>query len=122
MKKEEKALTKNQIVEWKDQFGKIYKTTIGEQDFIWRPIRRKEYVELVKKNTKLMEEKGSDDLMAMQDEIYYQRQEDLVISCILSPEPEEMAKLVEEQGGLASALSDEIMEKSGFVQPNTQTL
>ena len=121
MKKDEKAISKNQIVEWKEQFGKIYKTTIGDEDFIWRTIRRKEYVELVKSNADIL--KGDDkDILALQDELYYQRQEDIVLAAILKPEKEEMRELIEQQGGLATALSDEIMDKSGFVRPETNAL
>lgn len=120
MKKTDETITKAQIVEWKEKYGKIYKTTIGDEDFIWRTVRRKEYVELVKSNAALAE--GEQDLLALQDELFYRRQEEVVLTSILMPAPDEMKNLIEEQGGLASALSDEIMEKSGFVKPDTSAL
>lgn len=121
MKKDENAINKNQIVQWKEQYGKIYKTTIGEEDFIWRTIRRKEYVNLVKSNSDVLKD-NEQDVLALQDELYYQRQEDIVLAAILKPSKEEMQELIEQQGGLASALSDEIMDKSGFVRPETNAL
>lgn len=123
MKKNEEAISKTKIVEWKEKYGKVFKTIIGDQEFIWRTVRRKEYVELIKSNSDMLKnETPETDILAIQDELYYRRQEDIVLASILSPGPEEMKQLIEEQGGLASALSDEIMDKSGFVQPLTSAM
>lgn len=87
------------IKEWKEQFGEIYKSEIGNHVVYWKKINRKEYVQLMTEEEKV-------------GQSMYQTEEDVVKICTLYPE--NIEEIIEEDGGFASALSDHIMQRSGF--------
>ena len=91
----------HKIAEWKKSFGKIYKTVIDGDDFIWKRINRSDY-------TRIMTEVVDDD----SDIRYYKRQEEITKSIILYPE--NIDELIEQNAGLATTLSSEALDKSGF--------
>lgn len=84
---------------WKRKFGKIYVSNILEESdvYVWRPILRQEWKEIVSKGY-------SDD---------YLRQEDLLGKCLLFPKVETV--LYEKPAGVMPALETKIMFQSGFV-------
>jgi hypothetical protein len=88
---------KEAIVEWKKQYGKIYKNTIDDNEFvIWRLIKRGEYKSIL----------DNDDLEL------FNKQEDVVRTALLYPYDAE--KLIESRAGLATVLAEEILRHSGF--------
>lgn len=103
MKKQEGTLNKAELEKWKAEHGALYRTEYFGEGFVWRPLKRKEFVEV-------MNMTNEDN----PEELFYERQEVIVRKTVLSPAPERVAELIEQRGGLASGLSDEIMEKSGF--------
>jgi hypothetical protein len=94
------------IPQWKAQYGKIFKNNIDDNEFvIWRPIKRKEYKELLNE--------GADvDLM--------DKQEDIAKLAVLYPADAET--LIDSRAGLATVLSEEILKYSGFEISETQSL
>ena len=42
-----KQTLETQITAWKAEHGKIYKSIIDGTDYIWRKLKRKEYVALI---------------------------------------------------------------------------
>lgn len=104
------TLNKQQIDEWKKQYGKIFRTVIGSDAFIWHRLTRKEYVAL------MMDETVSADA----DERLYQRQEMACKTAILWPENVE--EILEAEGCIASNLGGVIMERSGFNLPVTDEM
>lgn len=89
------------IKEWKASFGKIYKTVIDKQDYIWKKVGRRDY-------TEIMTEVIDDDA----DIRYYKRQEAITKSIVLYPD--NIDELIEQNAGLATTISSEALEKSGF--------
>lgn len=95
---------------WKAEHGKVFKTVIDGEDYIWRKLKRKEYVALM--SVKSEEE----DL----DARIYERQEE--IAKLVTLYPENIAELVEENAGLATTIADEVIARSGFGITETQEL
>jgi len=104
------VLNQQQIDEWKKQYGKIFRTTIGSSAFIWHRLSRKDYVSL-------MTDEG---VSADEDERLYQRQEMAVKAAVLWPENVE--EVIQEEGCVASNLGGVIMERSGFRIPVTDEM
>ncbi|MCX7610383.1 MAG: hypothetical protein N2043_02195 [Ignavibacterium sp.] len=90
----------SEINSWKKQFGEIYTTEICGERFIWRCINRYEYKEIVSiANT--------DPLM---------REEMICETCVLYPSNYDFETMANGKGGIPAALSELIMEKSGFTR------
>lgn len=103
---------KNQIETWKSQYGKVYKTTIDGEDYIWRKLKRKEYSNIM--NTITLQE-GMEE-----DELIMLRQDEIVKTVTLYPD--NILQEIEDSAGLGPTLSDEIIFKSGFGVPVTKEL
>ena len=101
---EEKAdneLKAKDVEAWRSEFKKIFKTTIDDHTFIWRKLRRHEYIDIYGQPYEVTPKQAT--LMM---------EEDVVKVCVLFPY--DMDDIIEETAGIASNLSDVIMEKSGF--------
>lgn len=98
-----KKQTKDQIQIWKEEHGRIFQSTIDGKDYIWRRIKRKEY-------SSVMAMKDGDDI----DERIYNRQYAIAKMVILNIEEAELETDLNELAGLATTISDEVLEKSGF--------
>jgi len=105
----EKSL-EQMISEWKAQYGKLYKTKVGGEEYIWRKLRRKEYVEL-------MADKADDDQVTGK---VYERQEAITRMVVLYPA--NIDELIEANAGLATTIADEVILKSGFEIVDTEEL
>ena len=101
-------LTDAVIAEFKKKWGKVYKTEIDGEAYVWRKIRRKEYVDIMLLNNVADEGVMDDSGMAT----LYNRQEQITRMVVLFPEDIE-EKLIA-NGGLATVISDEVLLKSGF--------
>lgn len=96
------------IPEWKKEFGRLYKNTVDDIEIIWRPIKRREYRELLSISTD-----GNEDA-------FFLRQEKTCTMAVLYPN--NIVELIEQRAGLASVLSEEILAKSGFDLSETEAL
>ena len=112
MKKEEKMVNQEQIKEWKTQHGSIYKTSIGDSDltFIWRKLKRQEYLDLMKEG---------EDVLEDNDKLFI-RQDKMVEAVVLYPE--NIKEVIQQNAGVSTTLSDEILAKSGFDMATTKEL
>lgn len=99
------------IQAWKAEHGKVFKTVIDGEDYIWRKLKRKEYVALMAAKTDMDE-----DL----DARIYERQEEIAKLVVLHPE--NIAELVDQNAGLATTIADEVISRSGFGMTETQEL
>lgn len=106
----DEALSNDQKVErWRKLYQKIYLSVYDEQEFVWRKIKRREYVEIMDNTS----EENIDDVVEY-------RQYLTIKACVLSPNVEtELDDLLEEYPGLLTSLSAEILRKSGFSKPLT---
>lgn len=101
--------TDAQIMSWKTQFGRIFKTTIGDNIFVWRKVKRGEYVKIMS---------DSDEFISAN--LMYKRQEDIAKICTLFPK--NIVDVIASDAGIATTLAEEILAKSGFIIPQTKEL
>lgn len=87
------------IEEWKGKYKRIYMNNTEEGIVLWKKLNRTEYKEVLKQ-------------VSESDASMFEKQEEVVRRCVLYPE--NIMELIDENGGLASVLSDEIFKRSGF--------
>ena len=100
------VLNKKQIDAWKKEFGPIYRSITADGDvIIWRPMNRDEYINILDAydNSDLSEEKT-----------YLLKQEETVRQMTLYPQGDDLENIIKTRGGFASALSRDILSRSGF--------
>ena len=103
------------IVEWKKQYKNIYKNTIDGIDIYWRAVKRSEYKDLLNANEDI------DTTTAEGRELkILAKQESMVKTVVLFPD--NIEELIEEKAGIATVLSDEILDKSGFYLSETESV
>ena len=91
--------TQGQIEEWKQRFGEVYSTPFEVDIYIWRPLSRLEYKEILKaKNA---------------DAMY--KEERICEKCVLWPENYGHQEMTHGKAGTPSLLAEHIMDKSGFL-------
>jgi hypothetical protein len=94
---EKKGLTQELINELKEKYGEIYKVKLGEQDYVYRPMKRVEYKSVV----------GNPDATRTFSE------EQIVQKCVVYPTINSTT-LAAEKAGTVSTLTDLIMVASNF--------
>lgn len=111
------------IEKGKKKFGKVYKTTIADEDIVWRKLKRGEYKEImglvVYKDEEKLDEEGNQIVEQVFDEeaTYDLRQEEIARAVILFPN----ASIVDDMAAVADIISTECMIKSGFGEtPKTE--
>lgn len=101
--------TAGQVASWKAEYGSVYLTSITLDDHIlWRPLSRPEY----KAHVRNMESLVDSGQMSPADANLY-NEEAIAATCILYPEYDPQNR--NELAGLASLISQEVLEASGFV-------
>jgi hypothetical protein len=109
--------TWGEVEAWKKQFGDIYVTTFTpDQHVIWRTVTRFEYKRLVK-NMEMAVSTGQ----VTQSEANFNNEELLCEICVLFPKTAR-AEMASDMAGIASIISQEVMEASGFVALDVQQL
>ncbi|MBO3794273.1 hypothetical protein [Bacillus subtilis] len=92
--------TRKEIEDWKAKYsGLIYFVPFDGDVFIFRPLERPEYREVVSNTT----------LSALD------REEVFTEKCVIYPDDFSLEKIKKGRAGIASLLAEMIMEKSGFV-------
>ncbi|MGG2085296.1 hypothetical protein [Lysinibacillus pakistanensis] len=102
-------LKNEQIAAWKAEHGKVFKTVIDGETYIWRRLKRREYVDAMSYRS---EENP--------DVNVYLRQN--IIASIVTLYPSDMLERIEEYAGLAGEISDRAILKSGFDASETEEL
>lgn len=101
--------TAGQVAEWKAEYGSVYLTSVTLDDHIlWRPLNRPEY----KAHVRNMESMVDSGQMSPADANLY-NEEAIAATCILYPSYDPQNR--NELAGLASLISQEVLEASGFV-------
>lgn len=90
-------ITQEMINEWKSKYGEIYKVTLGDKSYVYRPLKRIEY-------------KG---IIANPDANRSFSEEQIVQKCLIYPSIDPAA-LSAEKAGTISTLTDLIMVASNF--------
>lgn len=95
------------IDQWKAIHKRIFKNEIHGETIIWRRLKRGEYKEILKAETE-------------EDDRILAKQELMVKAAVLYPF--DVDSLIDENAGLATVLSEEILAKSGFALSYTEEL
>jgi hypothetical protein len=98
------------IQKWKAEYGKIYKSIIDEEIYIWRKLKRKEYVQIM----------SNKSVEGQEDEAIYGRQDTIAETVVLFPSS--IKELLENNAGLGTTIADEVLLKSGFELSGTVEL
>jgi hypothetical protein len=91
--------TRREVEGWKERYGHVYFTPFEGEVFVWRTLQRPEYREIIRDTT----------LTALD------REELFTEKCVLFPYDFSLEKIKKSRAGIASLLSEMIMDKSGFV-------
>lgn len=102
--------TNAQIDRWKAEYGKVFKNVISGETYIWRRVKRSEYVAAMSIESDVPSEN------------MYLRQDAIAKAVTLFPEQEVMAERIEEFAGLSGEISDRSVLKSGFQASETEEL
>lgn len=95
------------IDQWKATYKRIFKNEIHGEVIIWRRLKRGEYKSILKAE-------------AEEDDRILAKQELMVKTAVLYPF--DVDALIDENAGLATVLSEEILAKSGFALSYTEEL
>lgn len=96
------------IEKWKQEHKRVFKNDIDGETIIWRRLKRGEYKNILKET----EEDNDSQILT--------KQEKMVVTAMLYPFNAE--ELIEENAGLATVLSEEILARSGFAISYTEEL
>lgn len=96
------------IKKWKQEHKRVFKNDIDGETIIWRRLKRGEYKNILKET----EEDNDSQILT--------KQEKMVVTAMLYPFNAE--ELIEENAGLATVLSEEILARSGFAISYTEEL
>jgi hypothetical protein len=89
----------DRVEEWKSLHqGEVYLTEFEEEVFLWRPIKRKEYKEIMK----------------VQNADNYYKEERICEKCVMYPEEYNFMAMTSGKAGIPTLLAELVMEKSGF--------
>lgn len=106
-----------EVIEWKKMHGAVYVTSFDlDQHYVWRPVTRFEYRRLVKQ----MEQSIASNQVT-QAEANMNNEEAMCELCILWPRLPR-SEMAGEMAGVASIISQEIMEASAFVALDVRQL
>lgn len=100
--------TEQQIKDWKDQFGYVYKATIDGTEYIFRTLTREDYMAISSKQVTI----GPS----------FDNELEVVATCLLQPEGPNVIDALKKKGGIVSVLSERIMLRSGFQQVEEEEL
>lgn len=91
------GVTKKMIEDFKKEYGQIYKIEIENNVYIYRKLKRKDYVEIMKNGGSILE-----------------NQETITRTVVIHPLAEQLETLIENNAGVATIISDDALERSGF--------
>lgn len=91
--------SRKEVEGWKSRYTHVYFTPFDGEVYVWRTLQRPEYREIIRDAT----------LTALD------REEMFTEKCVLFPYDFSLEKIKKSRAGIASLLSEMIMDKSGFV-------
>lgn len=120
----ENVISKEQIEEWKSQYGHVYRTYLEGTPIIWRRLRRKEYEEIIintyDDDDSNDEENDDEEDPKKRAARMYRRQNMIAKAAVIYPE--NAMELLESYAIAITNISDDVMAKSGFDMPKSEEL
>jgi hypothetical protein len=104
--------TRNQVENWKQQFGDIYQIDFEEDTYIYRTISRFEYKQLMNniEGNQDNPQGGSGD----PSQTGWFREEQICNSCVIWPEDYNHEAMGEGKAGVPTVIAEYVMSSSGF--------
>ena len=118
------VISKEQIEEWKSQYGHVYRTYLEGTPIIWRRLRRKEYEEIIintyDDDDSDNEENDDEEDPKKRAARMYRRQNMIAKTAVIYPE--NAMEFLESYAIAITNISDDVMAKSGFDMPTSAEL
>lgn len=119
------TISKEQIEEWKNEYGHIYRTFLDGNPIIWRRLKRKEYEEITISTADdeldlNEDEEDTPDVARKRTARMYNRQNMIAQAAIIYPE--NAMDLLNNYALAITNISDDVMAKSGFDMPKSEEL
>ena len=119
------TISKEQIEEWKNEYGHIYRTFLDGNPIIWRRLKRKEYEEITISTADdeldlNEDEKDTPDVARKRTARMYNRQNMIAQAAIIYPE--NAMDLLNNYALAITNISDDVMARSGFDMPKSEEL
>lgn len=118
-------ISKEQIEEWKNEYGHIYRTFLDGNPIIWRRLKRKEYEEITISTADdeldlNEDEEDTPDMARKRTARMYNRQNMIAQAAIIYPE--NAMDLLNNYALAITNISDDVMARSGFDMPKSEEL
>ena len=118
-------ISKEQIEEWKNEYGHIYRTFLDGNPIIWRRLKRKEYEEITISTADdeldlNEDEEDTPDMARKRTARIYNRQNMIAQAAIIYPE--NAMDLLNNYALAITNISDDVMARSGFDMPKSEEL
>lgn len=119
------TISKEQIEEWKNEYGHIYRTFLDGNPIIWRRLKRKEYEEITISTADdeldlNEDEEDTPDMARKRTARMYNRQNMIAQAAIIYPE--NAMDLLNNYALAITNISDDVMARSGFDMPKSEEL
>ena len=119
------TISKEQIEEWKNEYGHIYRTFLDGNPIIWRRLKRKEYEEITISTADdeldlNEDEEDTPDIARKRTARMYNRQNMIAQAAIIYPE--NAMDLLNNYALAITNISDDGMARSGFDMPKSEEL
>ena len=119
------TISKQQIEEWKNEYGHIYRTFLDGNPIIWRRLKRKEYEEITISTADdeldlNEDEEDTPDMARKRTARMYNRQNMIAQAAIIYPE--NAMDLLNNYALAITNISDDVMARSGFDMPKSEEL
>lgn len=119
------TISKEQIEEWKNEYGHIYRTFLDGNPIIWRRLKRKEYEEITISTADdeldlNEDEEDTPDMARKRTARMYNRQNMIAQAAIIYPE--NAMNLLNNYALAITNISDDVMARSGFDMPKSEEL
>ena len=119
------TISKEQIEEWKNEYGHIYRTFLDGNPIIWRRLKRKEYEEITISTADdeldlNEDEEDTPDVARKRTARMYNRQNMIAQAAIIYPE--NAMDLLNNYALAITNISYDVMARSGFDMPKSEEL
>jgi hypothetical protein len=98
-------VTNEQIAQWKEEHGFIYRTIIDTKEYVYRTLTRQDYIDIL--------------IRQAQDPLKFDHDVEVLKKCLLTEYDE---KEITKKAGIATVISEKIMLLSGFEQSQSEQL
>lgn len=100
-----------EVQKLKNKYGSIYQIEIADQRFIFKPLSRKDYKDIMG---------AAFDINMSNDEVIFNRENMIAKTVIVYPDKKIVDNMLETFAGISEVIAEECMKISGFVSENNR--